>query len=537
MVAQAATPVTSEPAINQQSRLIAYWVLISSLLVGAMAIAIGVYQRDRNERWYRIEFLRKAVKEFEQDPEIWKALKILDFEEYRDYEMTYRNQRISFQVDNEMLCAALASHEERSKRKQTIDALQAKGALDQATLERYQMETALRDWFNKMLNGLEHFGYFVESGMFSANEIRPWMIYWIRLIADRTYKRPGASKFYDQLYTYIHDYGFSGVIKLFEQFGYRILPTPYIDTDFVEVSKRLDGFDVKVALSLAKTAYLIYEDLSYVAEISSQRWGVEIKNNFRYINNRDRDTQAFMFRTPDFVVISFRGSQERKDWQTNFSTRLKKFAFKTEMQALEEDVVPPKGQVHRGFQAAWNSVEIEVIKQIRRWNKERSRPLPILITGHSLGGALATVAAASLVKRGFNIQGLYTFGQPRVGDLVFANEIGQLLKGKVFRFVNNNDIVPQIPPPYLPWNPLRIYVHMGQMYYFNARGNLTTRPNPFIRAIDLVLGLIRDAFKPGFDAINDHRMEFYISNLKKALEIEQEKEKMLLQEAEDEMKQ
>lgn len=527
---EASSAIATEDANStlsaEQSQMMTQWVVAVSVALAALSLLAAAAQYKSKNRWHRIDFLRQAVRQFEQDPDIWKALKILDFEEYRDYEITYRDRPISFRVNNDLLCAALATHEERIKRKQKLDELlKQEGQLDERYFEQYQIETAIRDWFNKMLNGLEHFGYFIESGLFTANEIRPWMIYWIRLIADRAYKRPGASKFYDQLYTYIHEYGFAGVINLFEQFGYRILPTPYKDADFVSIKQGLFGFELQTALSLAKAAYLVYEDMGYVAEIS-QRWGIEVKNGFRYFNNRSRDTQAFMMRTPNFMVLSFRGSQELKDWQTNFSTRLRKFAIKSAMEPLQEDWTPPRGQVHRGFQSAWDSVEGSVIQQIHRWNEGRHEPLPLLICGHSLGGAVATVAAASLSKRKFNVQGLYTFGQPRVGDLVFVAEIGKELDGKVFRFVNNNDIVPHVPPPYLPWNPMRLYVHMGQMFYFNARGTLTRRPNPVVRLIDFFVGLMRDAFEPGFDLINDHRMEFYISNLKKAVELEREKERM-----------
>lgn len=515
-----------EPS-TEASPDLAQWLLAIAVLIGAVAIVIGIVRYNRNEKWYRIEFLRKTVREFEDDPEIRKALRILDFEEYRDYEISLPNheQPVAFQVTNELLCAALGNHEERIKRKQEIDTLKAQGLLTEETLDAYQIETILRDWFNKMLNGLEHFGYFVESGLFTPTEIRPWMIYWIRLIADRAYKRPGASKFYDQLYSYTHAYGFSGVIKLFEKFGYRILPTPYKETDFIDLSGGLKKFDLQTALTLSKAAYLTYEDKSYVREIC-QRWGIVDDNNLRYFNSRVQDTQAFMLKTDHFIVLAFRGSQELKDWQTNFSTRLKKFNLGTTMEPLQEDITPPRGQVHRGFQTAWESVEGNVIRQLRKWNGDQSPSLPLFITGHSLGGALATVAAASLTKQHFSVQGLYTFGQPRVGDLIFAAEMRLMLDGKVFRFVNNNDIVPHIPPPYLPWNPFRLYVHVGQRIYFDFRGNMYLHPNPIFRFIDFLVGLLRDTFEPGFDTVNDHRMEYYVSNLKKALDLERERKRL-----------
>lgn len=540
-VAQTAPPTTpSTPSESTESPLLrdldagdvlnisAQWLLAIALGVGAIAISFGVYRYNRNEQWYRIEFLRKAVKEFEQDPEIWKALKILDFEEYRDYELKQNGKKIKFRVNNDLLCKALENHEVRKQRQKYIDDQKNAGTLDDKILEEYQIETEIRDWFNKMLNGLEHFGYFVESGMFTASEIRPWMIYWIRLIADRAYKRPDASKFYDQLYTYIHEYGFSGVIKLFESFSYRILPTPYDDADFADLSAGIKGFDLRTALSLAKASYLVYQDTEYVAEISEYRWGVtDLKKDFYYFNDDVRDTQAFIFRTKDAVILAFRGSQEMKDWQTNFSTQFNKFALRTTMEPLAEDVTPPRGMVHRGFQAGWDAVEDAVVRQLVDWKAGLKDGVPLFITGHSLGGALATVAAAALVKRGFrNIRGVYTFGQPRVGDLIFVAEIGLELKDKVFRFVNNNDVVPHVPPPYLPWNVFRIYTHLGPMLYFDARGKLCMTPNPIVRLIDFFVGIMRDSLEPGFDVVNDHRLEFYISNLKKALEVEQMKQKL-----------
>lgn len=555
-----------------------FWLLAGGLVAATVVGSLGVYRYNRNQRWHRIEFLRKTVKEFEEEPDIWKALKILDFEEYRDYEVDFRGKKLVFRVDNELLCNALASHEDRIKRLKYIDRVKARDGLavseeEQYLVERFHIETTVRDWFNKMLNGFEHFGYLVDSGMFSDQDIRPWMLYWIQLIADRDYKRPGASKFYDQLYSYINSYGFSGTLRLFERFGYRILPTPYDELDFTNLFKQSFSTEavktmpelereklylcvLETALSLAKAAQLVYEDESYVQEITRDRWQVRPESNCKYIDDtrnrsigidvaktkrlKGKDTQAFLFRREvekdgvrsEAIVLALRGSQELKDWQTNFSTRLRRFlkVKPSKMERQEEDTQEPAGQIHRGFQAAWNSVEHQVLEQVDRWNQGRSEPLPLFITGHSLGGALATVAAASMSYRGYNIQGVYTFGQPRVGDLIFARRINPHLDGKFFRFVNNNDIVPNIPPPFLPWNVWRIYGHIGKLLYFDAQGNLTTTPNPIVRFLDFQLGLIRDAFQPGFDMINDHRMEFYISHLKRAVGIQKDRLNLKLRE-------
>ena len=71
---------------------------------------------------------------------------------------------------------------------------------------------------------------------------------------------------------------------------------------------------------------------------------------------------------------------------------------------------------------------------------ESGKPLPLFITGHSLGGALALLAT-KLVAR--NVDGAcYTFGAPRVGNY----EYFRFIKTPVFRIVNSSDIVPRVPP-------------------------------------------------------------------------------------------
>jgi hypothetical protein len=496
-------------------------VFAIGIFLSACALAVGVYEYTRYHRWLRLEFLRRAVTEFEGDPEIRNALKILDFEEYRDYPLpsAQSDPIATFKVQDKLLLAALASHDQRTRAKQNFDDKRIANALTPEEIRQNQIEATLRDWFNKMLNGLEHFGYFIDSGLCKTQEIKPWLLYWVRLIGDPTCRREGTSQIYDQLYGYIHEYGFSGVQRLFERFGYRILPSPY-QTDDLALPQDIRMYNTKLALSLAKASLLIYQDKKYVAEIS-RRWKIDIKSNFRYFNNRGRDTQAFMFRTENFMVLAFRGSQEIQDWYTNFSTKLRQFTIRKEGVTT---ISSYKGRVHTGFFLGWASIERSVLDQISRWRKDclqKGQVLPpLLITGHSLGGALATMAAAALSENGIDVAGLYTFGQPRVGDWVFTRQLNNTLNGKVFRFVNNNDIVPHVPPPFSPWNPTRLYGHLGEIKYFNAKGLLMMQHRLASRAIDSLVGFIKGLFESSFDLIADHSMSYYISYLDKALEQE-----------------
>ena len=68
------------------------------------------------------------------------------------------------------------------------------------------------------------------------------------------------------------------------------------------------------------------------------------------------------------------------------------------------------------------------------------------IAGHSLGGAIAELCAAQAwFVSHVPIQGVYTFGQPRVGDDAFAKIVHDALGLRIVRFVNDQDIVPRVP--------------------------------------------------------------------------------------------
>ncbi len=511
------------------------FLLIQGIFAGAvglsaLALAYGVRSYSKYHQWQRIDFLRRATREFENDPGISQALSILDFEEYRDYTTsapgTTEETAVTFKVTNDLLSQALGSSKARKNRKQTLEST-SDGQGPTSDMQIYYAETSVRDWFNQMLNGLEHFGHMVDSGVFKVKEVKPWLNYWVRLIADETYRRNCDSRVYDRLYNYIYDHGFDGVRKLFEKFGYRILRSPYQGADFQKLGD-VNKYSTRLALSLAKVSRLIYQDMRYVAEISDL-WHIDIRNNFRFFNAHKRDTQAVIFRTDEFMVLAFRGTQEIRDWTTNLDMKLRNFTIR---RAGKTTLSSYKGKVHTGFFLGWADIERDVLAQLERWQNEPSttgrsfRTLPpLLITGHSLGGALATMAAASLHENGINVAGLYTFGQPRVGDLTFSRQLDKNLAGKVFRFVNNNDVVPHVPPPFSFQNPLRFYGHLGTIKYFNSKGRLMANYKAISRAMDGLVGLLKSLFESGFDLIADHNMAYYISYLAQAMEAENKDKK------------
>ena len=140
----------------------------------------------------------------------------------------------------------------------------------------------------------------------------------------------------------------------------------------------------------------------------------------------------------DATILAFRGTESdvRDDWSTDFTHEL----IDLQGAGTETD-----GHVHKGFTNALDLVWTDVLAQVKRSKG------PIFVTGHSLGGALATLATLRLMLLDdpkIRVAALYTYGSPRVGDAGFAklfNTLHEKHGVKLRRYVNNNDIVAMIP--------------------------------------------------------------------------------------------
>ena len=211
------------------------------------------------------------------------------------------------------------------------------------------------------------------------------------------------------------------------------------------------------------------------------------------------------------ILLAFRGTQptEKKD-------------LGIDANALMDSELTKKiagGKVHKGFKTALDNVWNEVSAEIHTQQQTHSRPL--WITGHSLGAALATIAAARLaLNEQQAVQGLYNFGSPRVFNTALAKAFDQQLLNKSFRFVNNNDIVTRIPLPIPTLAHLtERYCHIGQMKYFDETGKFRPEITSYGWTVfkDHVSGRIKDIGELGTDDLKDHFMNGYISCCKKML--------------------
>jgi triacylglycerol lipase len=216
--------------------------------------------------------------------------------------------------------------------------------------------------------------------------------------------------------------------------------------------------------------------------------GPEAKPRFKALGYRQHHfididgAQCHVIWNADEFVLAFRGTEPDE-----FSD------IKADLNAIPDRANNGHGWVHNGFQEEVNKVWASIEKWLDKAKGKR-----FYITGHSLGGAMATIATSRLADR---VDALYTYGSPRVGTRSFVNSFSHIPH---YRHVNNNDVVPKVPFAVLG------YRHTCAPRYINYYGNI--RPNTYWQRVkDQWRGRLR-AWQKGvpFDGAYDHGMDHYV---------------------------
>lgn len=236
---------------------------------------------------------------------------------------------------------------------------------------------------------------------------------------------------------------------------------------------------------------------------------------------------GYVARKDDQVVLAFRGTAAEnvdrnhalRQWLANLDYR---------------QVAQGSGLVHRGFSDALDLIWNRVTDGL---NATLEPGCSLWVTGHSLGGALATLAAARLVNEAVPVVGVYTFGSPRVGDAACVAAVHRL----VHSVENGNDLICHLPPPpglmkimrplvesglgrQIAWSiPTNAsYADAGQLTYIDRQGHIWPAV-PSSKRQELVSRRLSSFLRASYDGnereslFDDHRIENYVAKLASAL--------------------
>lgn len=268
------------------------------------------------------------------------------------------------------------------------------------------------------------------------------------------------------------------------------------DTNRLDLDKTIMRGDAKYYPVLTMMASkLAYENKAVIQMAVTQHWKMEFVEFYDFYNEfqHKTTTQAFIFREPnvdgDMIVVSFRGTSpfDADDWSTDFDFSWLKidgmgkthFGF---MMALglqkfsreyddDDDFIcgswPTKIEQDSQKSLAYYTIR-EKLKEMMAKNPNAK----IIVTGHSLGGALAILFPSVLALHGEvelfdKVEAIYTYGQPRVGD----QEFGEFMKNnlrkhniKYYRITYGYDMVPKVPLD----DALMTFKHFAPCIRFNC---------------------------------------------------------------------
>ncbi|KAK1383277.1 putative triacylglycerol lipase [Heracleum sosnowskyi] len=267
----------------------------------------------------------------------------------------------------------------------------------------------------------------------------------------------------------------------------------------------------------AMASKIVYENKKFVEAAVKGQWKMELLGSYDFYNDdhKKNTTQALIFHdkhaNPDMIIVAFRGTEpfDADAWCTDFDISWLSFpqmgkvhsGFMKALGLQEKDTWPKhidnddNPQCHESIKKKLSSLcfgnkdrrfpensddKLEdqklyayyTIRKVLRIMLNKNSKTKFIVTGHSLGGALAILFPAVLALHNENsilekLEAVYTFGQPRVGNASF----GRYMKKKFNefditynRYVYNNDVVPRVPFD----NSVLMFKHFGNCFLYDS---------------------------------------------------------------------
>jgi triacylglycerol lipase len=186
-------------------------------------------------------------------------------------------------------------------------------------------------------------------------------------------------------------------------------------------------YDNNLALRLAAACQLAYDQFETGLAAPA---GYQINGTFRAVVIDRPEPIGFLMSSATDIILAFRGTDSILDWLADATYVQRACPF-----------VTGAGQTHQGFNRVYQSCRDQILAAL-----PAVPTLPLYVTGHSLGGGLATLAALDIaVNTAFTQPILYSIASPRVGDPQFADRFNAAVETS-WRVLNTLDVVPLLPP-------------------------------------------------------------------------------------------
>jgi len=253
--------------------------------------------------------------------------------------------------------------------------------------------------------------------------------------------------------------GFDGLPTLpaISKLGFKIPGLPSPDKLYSQFAPAQAAGDMQAsALGVAHKPFVtevVFEDLVHYFKYASTAYALTLPTPLARPNGQKlcgkmwdllTDSHGYVARddTRQEIIVAYRGSTTPMNFVTDAAGAM--VSWKPATAVVD---APDGTQVHLGFQHAWLTVSDSTIKLVT--SELVAHPsYSVVCVGHSLGGAMASLCAVSLQKI-FppTVVKMYTYGQPRTGNEIYARWVEQVITpARSFRVVHSLDGVPTMVP-------------------------------------------------------------------------------------------
>lgn len=166
-------------------------------------------------------------------------------------------------------------------------------------------------------------------------------------------------------------------------------------------------------------------------------------------------TQARIDHIEDVSIITIVGSNERKDWERNFNTKM-------------TSIPGFPGKIHKGFYLAYAAGRDAILTEAA---KLKSTDKAFVIQGHSQAAPVAQLLAYAMRNLGYNIIRVILWADPRLGNKEFVDRYNLKLADNTVHIINQGDPVPTIPFAFCGYRRTG-----GIMHYWTIDGECIDKP-------------------------------------------------------------
>lgn len=178
---------------------------LTGVILTLLTLLKGIYEYKKAQTWKKLEFVAKEIKEFYNDLDNKRAMLLLDWNcidiPVLDGELDTNPKRIT--IDDSIILTSLMHHSQKNNRPFN------------------KTETLVRKIFDQFFFKLGIFNQFINTGLILEKDIKPYLMYWIELIAKLDSRRK-SNELIKQIWIYINMYDNQDVIELCSRFGFDI---------------------------------------------------------------------------------------------------------------------------------------------------------------------------------------------------------------------------------------------------------------------------------------------------------------------------